>query len=562
MRVVARLFVVVALSLGLGPAMAQDAVTKRIALVIGNSSYVTAGWSLPNPVGDAQLMRDRLYAQGFDVDLVKNATAIEMRQAFARYAAKLRSAGTSGVGFFYYAGHGAQSGGENFLLPVDLVARNMPQLRAGSPGLQEMLSEIVAANNAGNFVVIDACRNVPEPFLDGFAGAVGGLADIQLPEVLLSYATAAGTTADDGGGDHSPYTAALAQLLSTRAAMPASLLFQELQIAVRSRTGGAQKAESRNGFTKLPSDWSFGIKQAQTDPRAYEPVLQSLKALADSKPTSAELRTAYAEALLASGRHAEAIAQFWRAGAATTDPIERANFYALLAEKLAYGGDPDKAAALEALRYAEQSQPMPAITLLRASIQLDLPDLAGASRSLQQALAAPTASANQRSQALLLLSRLEARRGNAAAAISNADAALDQLQLEQPAMAYRQACDVRLTFKRVADAARYCIAVPTRDTGDYQGALLREGAYYLVAGTQAAQRAGMQLNWDRAYTAFEKGLALETSSAALQAKLQFGKRIALRCSGLAAVGTAVEAAIPPQLVDDARQYYSGLGIMC
>ena len=143
--------------------MVPSAAAKRIALVIGNSGYERAGWALTNPVNDARLIAQALEGVGFDVELVLDADEDEMEDAFARHGGRLAAAGADAVGLFYYAGHGVQSRGFNYLVPVDADARSEQDVWAQAPRLGLATDYIEAAGNSVNFVILDACRDNPLP---------------------------------------------------------------------------------------------------------------------------------------------------------------------------------------------------------------------------------------------------------------------------------------------------------------------------------------------------------------------------------------------------------------
>ena len=185
----------------------------RIALVIGNSKYETTGWALANPANDARLMKQSLEAVGFRVNLLVDATEDEMEDAFAAHCARLRAGGPDAVGLIYFAGHGIQSEGYNYLIPVDANARTEQDVWAQAPRLGQALQHVRSAGNGVNFVVLDACRNNPLPSSSRSAGS-GGLAAVARSRgLLVSYSTEPGFTATDGAGVNSPYTAALAQVI-------------------------------------------------------------------------------------------------------------------------------------------------------------------------------------------------------------------------------------------------------------------------------------------------------------------------------------------------------------
>ncbi len=249
-RVIAAMVVLAA---GMGQAQAP---AKRLALVIGNGAYATAGWALANPPRDARLMAERLKGLGFEVDLVVDANRTRLETAMGDFGAKLKAAGPTTVSFFFYAGHGAQKDGANYLVPVDANATTMDRLRFQSPPMQFLLDDMIAAGNAVNILVLDACRNLPLP--DG-ARSVGGegLADLGKPQnFFIAYATSPGRTAADGGGQNSPFTTALAAALERQAEEPIALLFSDVNNRVFRATEGGQSPEYRDGLVRAPR-WSL-----------------------------------------------------------------------------------------------------------------------------------------------------------------------------------------------------------------------------------------------------------------------------------------------------------------
>lgn len=145
-------------SLGIAPAYSQDN-TGRIALVIGNGNYEGMG-KLANPVNDAEDMAETLSSLGFTVEVVTNAGLEKMEEAILRFRDKL-TASQGSVGVFFYAGHGVQSGGENYLLPVDARINSESLLRTRAVPLQFVLDSLKEARNQVNIVILDACRDNP-----------------------------------------------------------------------------------------------------------------------------------------------------------------------------------------------------------------------------------------------------------------------------------------------------------------------------------------------------------------------------------------------------------------
>ncbi len=232
-------------------AIAED----RVALVIGNGDYQTTGWALANPVNDARLMKESLEAVGFQVSLLTDATEDEMEDAFAAHGRRLSAAGDDAVGLIYFAGHGVQSEGYNYLIPVDANARTEQDIWAQAPRLGQALQHVRAAGNGVNFVILDACRNNPLPSANRSAGS-GGLAPVARSRgLLVSYSTEPGFTATDGGGQNSPYTQALAAIIQ-QDGLIAEQVFKRVADHVNQATGGAQTPFYNSGL--IGEDFCFG----------------------------------------------------------------------------------------------------------------------------------------------------------------------------------------------------------------------------------------------------------------------------------------------------------------
>lgn len=229
---------------------AQSNVTEpRVALIIGNSDYEQTGWKLANPERDAILMADTLSAIGFDIQLLIDATEEEMEDAFAIYGERLSAAGPDAVGVLYYAGHGVQSQGANYLIPVDARPQTEQDVWRQAPRLGEAIQYIESAGNAVNFIILDACRNNPLPSASRTAGG-GGLASVPRSQgLLIAYSTEPGFTAADGlGANNSPFTRALADVLPTTG-LVAELAFKRVADRVKSETGGVQNPFYNSGLT-------------------------------------------------------------------------------------------------------------------------------------------------------------------------------------------------------------------------------------------------------------------------------------------------------------------------
>jgi len=187
-------------------------IVQKYALVIGNGAYNNIT-KLNNPVNDANDVAAALQGLGFTVDKVLNGTLDQMEAAVIRLKARLGSA-KSTYGFLFYAGHGVQSNGENYLIPVDANIQSESFLRQRAVSVQVMLDELNSAENELNVVVLDACRD--NPFSWRRSGSRGlTLVANQPADSIIVYATAAGSTAADGTGRNGLFTEQFLKNLKT-----------------------------------------------------------------------------------------------------------------------------------------------------------------------------------------------------------------------------------------------------------------------------------------------------------------------------------------------------------
>ena len=181
--------------------------SPRLALVIGNQSYDAS--PLANPAADARLMSSALTEAGFAVEMLIDADRRTMKQAVRAFADRLRGAGPSAVSVFYFAGHGVQVDGRNFLIPVGAGIDTAADLEFETVEAQWTLDRIGESGVELSVFVLDACRN--NPFRSMSRAGTRGLARMDAPRgSILSYSTVPGDAALDGDGANSPYTAALA----------------------------------------------------------------------------------------------------------------------------------------------------------------------------------------------------------------------------------------------------------------------------------------------------------------------------------------------------------------
>ena len=208
--------------------------TKRIALVIGNGEYRNAT-RLKNPPNDANDISAALKQLGFEVTSASNIGQREMKRLIREFGQRLRN---GGQGLFYFAGHGVQSGGRNFLIPVDADIQNEADVEDLGVDVNLVLNLMDEAGNGLNIVILDACRN--NPFARSFRSATNGLAQLDAPTgTLIAYATAPGRVASDGAGRNGLYTEALLTHMRVPG-LSAIDMFQEVRAQVVRETGGVQ----------------------------------------------------------------------------------------------------------------------------------------------------------------------------------------------------------------------------------------------------------------------------------------------------------------------------------
>ena len=237
-------------ALTLVPAIAAPAkptaAESRIALVIGNGAYRSA--PLKNPPRDAAAVADALRGLGYDVALRQNTRLAELIESLRDFSVR---ASKASVRVLFYAGHGVQVKGRNYLVPIDADPQSEQEVQRQAADIAEVVDRLSAIRTGINVVVLDACR--VNPFAAGvvvgpdgrrlkFRGATpGGLAPLDAPVgTLVAFSTAPNGVALDGaGGDHSVYTRHLLANLPTPG-LQIEQLFKRVRIGVAEDTGRVQ----------------------------------------------------------------------------------------------------------------------------------------------------------------------------------------------------------------------------------------------------------------------------------------------------------------------------------
>ena len=243
LRLLVLAFAVIVLPAMAAPARAEN----RQALVIGNSGYAVG--MLVNPQHDAEAIAKALKAVGFTVTKLIDANQKDMRRAVVEFGRRLRS--SDSVGLLYYAGHGVQVGGENFLIPIGADIKDEAEVAVEALNLNEILRTMARAESQTNIVILDACRNNPfENITRSSGGALtGGLAQVVAPAgTLIAFATAPGQVALDGEGRNSPYSAALAQAIP-QPGLVLEEVFRRARRQVLAATGNKQTPWEHSSLT-------------------------------------------------------------------------------------------------------------------------------------------------------------------------------------------------------------------------------------------------------------------------------------------------------------------------
>lgn len=249
---------------------------KRVALVIGNATYQYS--PLTNPVNDALDMTDVLRKLDFEVDSYSDLDRKTMRQTIREFGEKLKRAD---VGLFYYAGHGIQIKGRNYLVPILANVNSADEVQDESIDAGSILRKMESAGNAVNIVILDACRN--NPFARSFRSLDQGLARMDGPiGSFIAYATAPGSVAADGEGRNGVYTQYLLKALN-QPGLSIEKTFKTVRNGVNIATQGRQipwESSSLMGeFVFFPDSNKTVLSTIKQPPPAPENIYQYLQVI-------------------------------------------------------------------------------------------------------------------------------------------------------------------------------------------------------------------------------------------------------------------------------------------
>jgi len=229
---------------------------SRIALVIGNGHYPDANAPLTQPVNDARAVSAALRHEGFDVDVIEDATHDDMNRAVARLKSKVRA---DSVVMLFFGGYGIQVGRESYMIPVDAVIWKEADVRRDGVSVEAVLDAVKDFGACAKLVVLDASRR--NPYERRFRTFSHGLAPIGVPDNALILTSAMpGAVADDSTGPHSVLVTELLNNLNTRGAdrvSAAEAIFNKTRLAISRASDGAQVPSVSSS---LLEDVSFNAK--------------------------------------------------------------------------------------------------------------------------------------------------------------------------------------------------------------------------------------------------------------------------------------------------------------
>jgi uncharacterized caspase-like protein len=254
---------------------------SRLALVIGQSSYRSIA-PLPNPVNDAKAMAQMLGDAGFEVQSATDLSQTDLRARIAGFAANVSAKGPDTVALVFYAGHGLQIDGENYLVPVDIDPKREADIPLQAVRLNDILNTLTSVPSKSRIILLDACRNNPFPAISKTTGR--GLAQVDVkfgtPGTLLSFSTSPGAEAEDGKDGNSPYTTALLKA-GREPGLPIEDAFKRVRLSVNQATEGRQTPWESSS---LVNDFRFFGTDAGAKPAVTKKTVDQWRKELQGKP--------------------------------------------------------------------------------------------------------------------------------------------------------------------------------------------------------------------------------------------------------------------------------------
>src|SRR3954466_13446865 len=241
-----KLMVSASMVLAAGSAFAEN----RVRLVFAQPAYRSVR-ALPNPANDAKAVTQMLTDSGFDVSSASDLSQTQLREKVGEFAGKIAAKGADTVALIFYAGHGLQIDGENFLVPVDVDPKRESDIPMQAVRLNDILNTLTSVPSKMRFLLLDSCRNNPFPEINKSVGRGLAIVDARIgaPNTFLSFSTSPGAEAEDGTGANSPYTTALLAA-AKESNIPVEETFKRVRLAVNKATDGRQTPWDSSSLTE------------------------------------------------------------------------------------------------------------------------------------------------------------------------------------------------------------------------------------------------------------------------------------------------------------------------
>jgi uncharacterized caspase-like protein len=363
-------FAIILLSIGTLPVFAQGG--RRVALVVGNGAYLSN--PLRNPPNDADDIAAALRAADFEVRLLKDADLASFERAVNDFTASLRGADT---GLFYYAGHGVQVDGMNYLIPVSPRIDDVASVKARAVAVDTVVGKMESTGVRTALVFLDSCRD--NPFPGASRSGTRGLAVVQTPRTmnsLIAYATSPGDTAADGDGRNGIFSGALLnQLKSTGQEL--SELMRNVKADVSAATGNKQQPRVDDGM-KEPF---YFVSPELLAARAQVALEASRAEVAALERELAERQSRIAASRDAQSRQALEVEQQRQQALAVAKRIETENLARAAEKQRALAQEAAADAARKTALLAAQSRQQDELANLAATRRAELERLAQAAAS-------------------------------------------------------------------------------------------------------------------------------------------------------------------------------------
>jgi hypothetical protein len=261
------------------PALAEN----RLALVIGQSAYRSVP-ALPNPANDAKAMTQLLSDSGFEVLSASDLSQDQLREKVSEFASRMATKGPDTIALVFYAGHGLQIDGENYLVPIDIDVKREADIPILAVRLNDILNTLASVPSKMRILLLDACRNNPFPEINKTAGHGLAIVDAKTgsPGTFVSFSTSPGAEAEDGNGSDSPYTTALLTA-AKEPGLPIEETFKRVRLSVNRATDGRQTPWDSSSLTE---DFSFlaGPAGSGAKPVAVKHTVEEWKRQLQGKP--------------------------------------------------------------------------------------------------------------------------------------------------------------------------------------------------------------------------------------------------------------------------------------